>query len=123
MLSRELSEKLFGQDNPVGRTIRMDGTEWQIVGVSDTWQPRPRYYRLINGNGGSFTGNDELFIPFQTAIRHEMGNNGNTNCTCCGRARETRRRHGGRQTAVSEWRAAGSRRYRLARWFRLELWA
>jgi putative ABC transport system permease protein len=80
VLSRELSEKLFGQDNPVGRTIRMDGTEWQIVGVSDTWQPRPRYYRLINGNGGSFTGNDELFIPFQTAIRHEMGNNGNTNC-------------------------------------------
>jgi putative ABC transport system permease protein len=80
VLSRELSEKLFGQDNPVGRTIRMDGTEWQITGVSDTWQPRPRYYRLINGNGGSFTGNDELFIPFQTAIRHEMGNNGNTNC-------------------------------------------
>ena len=80
VLSRELSEKMFGQDNPVGRTLRMDGTEWQIVGVSDTWQPRPRYYRLINGNGGSFTGNDELFIPFQTAIRHEMGNNGNTNC-------------------------------------------
>ena len=80
VLSRELSEKLFGQENPVGRTIRMDGTEWQITGVSDTWQPRPRYYRLINGNGGSFTGNDELFIPFQTAIRHEMGNNGNTNC-------------------------------------------
>ena len=80
VLSRELSEKLFGQENPVGRTIRMDGTEWQITGVSDTWQPRPRYSRLINGNGGSFTGNDELFIPFQTAIRHEMGNNGNTNC-------------------------------------------
>jgi putative ABC transport system permease protein len=80
VLSRELSEKLFGQDNPVGRTVRMDGTEWQIVGVSDTWQPRPRYYRLINGNGGEFTGTDDLFIPFQTAIRHEMGNNGNTNC-------------------------------------------
>lgn len=80
VLSRATSEKLFGQDNPVGRTVRMDGTEWQIVGVSDTWQPRPRYYRLINGNGGNFTGEDELFIPFQTAIRHEMGNNGNTNC-------------------------------------------
>jgi putative ABC transport system permease protein len=80
VISRELSEKLFGQDNPVGRTVRMDGTEWQVVGVSDTWKPRPRYYRLINGNGGEFTGTDDLFIPFQTAIRHEMGNNGNTNC-------------------------------------------
>ena len=80
VLSRELSEKLFGNANPVGKSVRMDGNEWQVVGVSDTWQPRPRYYRLINGNGGSFTGNDELFIPFQAAIRHEMGNNGNTNC-------------------------------------------
>ena len=80
VLSRELSEKLFGPANPVGRTVRMDGGEWQVVGVADTWKPRPRYYRLINGNGGEFTGTDDLFIPFQTAIRREMGNNGNTNC-------------------------------------------
>lgn len=81
VLSRELSEKLFGSASPVGKRIRMEGAEWQIAGVIDTWKPLPRYYRLINGNGGSFTGADEFFIPFQTAVSHEMGNSGNNNCS------------------------------------------
>jgi len=81
VLGRALSEKIFGVGtNPVGKSIRMEDTEWRIVGVADTWKPMPRYYRLINGNGGSFVGSEEVFIPFQTAIRHEMGNNGNNNC-------------------------------------------
>jgi putative ABC transport system permease protein len=81
VLGRELSEKLFGKTNPVGKSVRMEGAEWQVVGVLDKWNPLPRYYRLINGNGGSFTGSDEIFIPFQTAVRHEMSNNGNNNCS------------------------------------------
>jgi len=81
VLSRELSEKLFGNANPVGKRIRMEDAEWQIVGVADHWNPLPRYYRLINGNGGSFTGKEGVFVPFHTAVRHEMGNNGNNNCS------------------------------------------
>ncbi len=81
VLNRELSEKLFGKSNPVGKSIRMEDAEWRVVGVIDTWNPLPRYYRLINGNGGSFTGSDQIFIPFQTAVRHEMGNSGNNNCS------------------------------------------
>ncbi|MBP8080620.1 MAG: ABC transporter permease [Arenimonas sp.] len=84
VLSRETSEKLFGKINPVGKRIRMEDAEWQVVGVVDTWNPLPRYYRLINGNGGSFTGAEALFIPFQTAVRHEMGNSGNNNCNGAG---------------------------------------
>jgi putative ABC transport system permease protein len=80
VLNRELSEKLFGKTSPVGKRIRIEDAEWQVVGVIDAWNPLPRYYRLINGNGGSFTGADEFFIPFQTAVRHEMSNNGNNNC-------------------------------------------
>ena len=81
VISRSLSEKVFGAGvNPVGKTLRFDDTEWSITGVADTWKPMPRYYRLINGNGGSFVGTEDLFVPFQTAIRHEMGNNGNNNC-------------------------------------------
>ena len=82
VISRELSEKLFGaKTNAVGKGIRFDGTEWRIVGVADTWKPMPRYYRLMNGNGGSFVGDEDIFVPLQTAIRHEMGNNGNNNCS------------------------------------------
>jgi len=81
VLSRELSEKIFGNANPVGKTVRFEDTEWQIVGVADKWNPLPRYYRLINGSGGGFTGSEQYFIPFQTAVRHEMGNSGNNNCS------------------------------------------
>jgi len=81
VISRALSEKLYGAGtNPVGKAIRMEDAEWNIVGVADTWKPMPRYYRLINGNGGSFVGTEDVFIPFQSAVRHEMGNNGNNNC-------------------------------------------
>src|SRR5690348_3079669 len=76
VISRELSEKMFGAKvNPVGKTVRFNDATWNIVGVVDTWKPMPRYYRLINGNGGSFVGTESIFVPFQTAIRHEMGNN------------------------------------------------
>jgi len=84
VLNRETSEKLFGTINPVGKTVRMEDEQFKVVGVIDTWNPLPRYYRLINGNGGGFTGADQFFIPFQTAIRLEMGNNGNNNCNGTG---------------------------------------
>ena len=84
VLNREFSEKLFGNANPVGKRVRMDNSEWQVVGVIDRWNPLPRYYRLINGNGGSFNGSDQYFIPFQTAVRHEFGNSGNNNCSGAG---------------------------------------
>jgi putative ABC transport system permease protein len=55
------------------------GSPFTIVGVTDTWAPLPRYYRLI---GGSRFGNPEEFlIPFSTALRHEMGHNGSMNCS------------------------------------------
>lgn len=84
VLNRETSEKLFGQVNPVGKTVRLEDEQFKVVGVIDSWNPLPRYYRLQNGNGGNFTGADQFFIPFQTAIRLELSNNGNNNCTGAG---------------------------------------
>jgi putative ABC transport system permease protein len=81
VLSKAMSEKLFGDADPTGKRIRMKDTEFQVTGVLGEWKPLPRYYRLINGNGGSFSGEDQVFIPFSTAVGLEMGNNGNNNCS------------------------------------------
>jgi putative ABC transport system permease protein len=81
VLSKAMSEKLFGDADPTGKRVRMADTDFQVVGVLDSWHPLPRYYRLINGNGGSFAGEDQIFIPFSTGVRHELGNNGNNNCS------------------------------------------
>jgi putative ABC transport system permease protein len=81
VLSRKQSETLFGKINPVGKRLRMAKNEFQIIGVLDDWHPFPRYTHIINGNGGAFSGEDHMFIPFKTAIRLEMRGAGSTRCT------------------------------------------
>jgi putative ABC transport system permease protein len=81
VLSKALAEKVFGDADPVGQRVRMVDTEFQVVGVLDEWKPLPRYYRLINGSGGAFAGEEDVYIPFATAVSLELGNNGNNSCS------------------------------------------
>lgn len=81
ILSRKQSEKLFGQQNPVGKQLRFHEHEFRIIGVRDTWAPMPRYTHLINGNGGNFNGEDQIYIPLSTAVRLQISSSGSTWCT------------------------------------------
>ena len=80
VLSRAKAESLFGKENPMGRRIRIWNREFQVIGVLETWNPVPRYTHLLNGNGGKFNGEDEIFVPFRSAIAAERTSNGNTSC-------------------------------------------
>ncbi|GGC67921.1 ABC transporter permease [Undibacterium terreum] len=80
VLSRLQSEKMYGKTNPLGKHLRLHGNDFQIVGVLDTWNPVPRYTHLINGSGGSFNGEEGIFIPFATAVRMEFGQSGSVTC-------------------------------------------
>ncbi len=80
VLSRQESEKLFGNDDPVGRDLTLLGQTFRIVGVLGTWNPLPRYTHLINGNGGSFNGGNDVLLPMATAVALERRNNGSTSC-------------------------------------------
>jgi putative ABC transport system permease protein len=77
VLTRELNEKLFGGQDSVGKTLRMDGIDYSVVGVLDAWKPRVRYYDLTNG---AFSDPDELFMPFTTAIDLKQRSTGNNSC-------------------------------------------
>lgn len=79
VLGRAMAEKLFGEADPVGQQVRLMGFPFTVAGVIDTWNPRPRYYKLIGGD--NFGDADDYFIPFSSAIRHESDNNGGMNCT------------------------------------------
>lgn len=76
VLARSLSETLFGARNPVGQTLRLRQHEFVIVGVLDHWRPMPRYTHLINGNGGPFNGEDQLYLPMSSAVQLEMPGSG-----------------------------------------------
>lgn len=79
VLTRALSEKLYGADNPVGRRIRYNGFDFLITGVIDAWNPIPRFHRIVGM--GAFDEADEFFLPLASAVRHEWSNSGSTNCT------------------------------------------
>ena len=80
VLGGKLAERLFGNANPVGQRVRFRGFDYAVVGVYGNWKPIPRYHRIIGGPG-AFGDEDEFYIPFHNAIRHEMGQNGNMNCS------------------------------------------
>jgi putative ABC transport system permease protein len=61
VLSKKLNERLFGGNNSVGNWLTMQGKQFQVVGVIDSWEPIPRFYDPI---GGPFEEVNDLFIPF-----------------------------------------------------------
>lgn len=80
VLSARLATRMFPHDNPVGRTIRLSGQEYRIVGVTDVWNPVPRFYDLTRGPNSGLADADSLFVPFSTAIEREMPGNGSIRC-------------------------------------------
>ena len=61
VLTKRLNERLFGGEDSVGRSLTMQDTRFSVVGITDTWEPIPRFYDPIN-NG--FQEVNEMFIPF-----------------------------------------------------------
>jgi putative ABC transport system permease protein len=78
VLSRALAESLFGAVDPVGRRVRMFGTELTVTGVLDTWRVVPKFYRTANG--GAFGKDEDFIAPFRMAIRHEHPTSGGMSC-------------------------------------------
>lgn len=78
VIGRKLSEKLFGDEDPTGRSIKLADRDYRIVGVLDHWRPVPRYYRLLSGSSPSES--EQVMLPFRNAIAREWRNDGWTNC-------------------------------------------
>lgn len=78
VLSREENDKLFAGANSVGRTVRWNDREFRVIGVLDTWLPRPRFYDL---NVGAFSAPEDAYIPLAWGPALELtGSGGNTDC-------------------------------------------
>ena len=73
VLTRELNERLFGGENSVGNRLTMNGNEFQVAGVIETWEPTPRFYDPING---AFQEINDMFIPYSLTRAMEMPSNG-----------------------------------------------
>ncbi|MFC5579507.1 ABC transporter permease [Rhodanobacter terrae] len=77
VLAKSLNDKLFAGANSVGRTLRMAGTSFRVVGVLESWQPNPHFYDL---NTGSYAYGEQVFLPLQTMLELRLDRNGSTDC-------------------------------------------
>ncbi|MFZ5636032.1 MAG: ABC transporter permease [Pseudomonadota bacterium] len=77
VVSRALNDKLFGGANSVGRTLRLDKTDFRIIGVLDTWRPSPKFYDMNSDRYGAL---EQLFLPYATSIDLRMDRRGSLDC-------------------------------------------
>jgi putative ABC transport system permease protein len=77
VLGKEINERVFGGENSVGRSVRLNGIDFQVVGVLDEYLPVPRFYDVTTG---AFDEPAEIFIPFNIAVEYEFSRRGNTSC-------------------------------------------
>jgi len=73
VLGKKLNERLFGGEDSVGKSLTMDGTRFQVVGVTDSWEPTPRFYDPINGG---FREVNDMFIPYSLTRVLELQSEG-----------------------------------------------
>ncbi|MFC5740157.1 ABC transporter permease [Dyella tabacisoli] len=78
VIARSINDKLFNGANSVGREINLDGHNYRVTGVLDSWDPKPLFFDPVNTSG--FDDPVDLFIPFTRAIELKMSTNGNNNC-------------------------------------------
>ena len=77
VLTRALNDQLFGGANSVGRSLMVGDKTYRVIGVTDEWHPTPRFYDL---GGATFSGQDQLFLPFTRAIEEQMPTIAGLNC-------------------------------------------
>lgn len=80
VISKNISEKLFGKENPVGKRIKLFGLEYQVSGVTATWQPSPRFVNVFNNQSGAYVGEEDVLLPFSNAIANKKNHDGSTWC-------------------------------------------
>jgi len=76
VLSKKTNDTVFGGTNSVGKTLKLDDREFRVVGVTEDWNPTPKFYDL---NNGSFAKPEELYVPFGLVEALELKSFGNTN--------------------------------------------
>jgi len=78
VLNAELARKLFGDAAAIGKLVRLDNTEFLIIGVLRDWHPQPAFYAQHGAR--VFGGADQFFMPLQTAMELQLSFRGHFSC-------------------------------------------
>lgn len=76
VIDHETNQRLFGGENSVGRTLRLEDREFRIVGVLAPWRPPLRPFEM---NRFAVGPPEPIYIPFNLVEPLEIATAGNTN--------------------------------------------
>jgi putative ABC transport system permease protein len=65
ILNKDISLKLFGDENGVGRDVRSGTTLFRVIGISGKWNPQPHFHNVANGMGawmGKSNNGEQAFL-------------------------------------------------------------
>ena len=77
VISDQFNDKVFGGGDSTGKTLRLDGEAFRIVGVIGDWNPNPHFYDL---NRKSYNENEGVFVPLSTSQDLGMTHDGGVDC-------------------------------------------
>lgn len=75
VIGERLNQKLFGGENSVGRSLKIEDREFRVSGVLRHWDPLPKYYDPLND---AFEDAEFLFMPLGLGAAMEIRTAGNT---------------------------------------------
>jgi putative ABC transport system permease protein len=70
VLSKKLNEHLFSGRNSVGQSVNLSGATYEVIGVTDAWDPKPRFYDVIGGQ--NFDEGEDAFLPLSLTIDRQL---------------------------------------------------
>ncbi|QDH69026.1 ABC transporter permease [Marilutibacter alkalisoli] len=77
VISKELSDRIFGGGGGLGKTVTVNDTSFRIIGVIEHWRPVPQFYDMYVRD---LSHQDHIFIPFHTAMSLQLPRMGTTYC-------------------------------------------
>jgi putative ABC transport system permease protein len=70
VLSKKLNERLFSGRNSVRQSVNLNGAAYEVIGVADAWDPKPRFYDVIGGQ--NFDEGEDAFLPLSLTIDRQL---------------------------------------------------
>jgi putative ABC transport system permease protein len=77
VITKSLNDKLFGGGDSTGKQLRLDQSDFTVVGVIDDWRLTPKFYDMYNDRYGEL---ENVFLPINTAFDLKMGRSGSIDC-------------------------------------------
>lgn len=78
VISRKLNDRIFGGQDSTGKYFQLGGNDYRVVGVLKDFEPRPKYYDLINSD--TFDDSEDFYLPFTLNDILKQRPAGNNSC-------------------------------------------